>query len=162
MFSWRIVLFAVLATACSRESSDSTVAADRTKSSKPRPTNTPAPKPADCDGLVAVPCVEQNGCILDQPKAGKYVCRAAKNACERAARHADIIGRESTLASVTEESEKDARSACRAVEGCTIAGGKCMCACHVLGHCDCSCGGGFLTRCVLAADAKLLEGFPPI
>jgi hypothetical protein len=121
----------------------------------------PAPFSSGCDGLAPTPCVLQPGCILDQPQAGKRACRAAKNACERAARHADIIGDTASLAGVTTESVTRAAAACRATSGCVVAGGRCSCPCAIFGHCDCACGGGYLARCTPEADAKQLDGFPP-
>jgi hypothetical protein len=131
--------------------------ASATSAGKPKP----APSPAGCDGLAPTPCVLQPGCILDQPQAGARVCRAAKNACERAVRHADIIGDTASLAGVTTESVTRAAAACRATSGCVVAGGRCSCPCAIFGVCSCACGGGYLARCTPEADAKALDGFPP-
>jgi len=121
----------------------------------------PAPstaQPPHCEGLENTPCVLRLGCILDQPSTGSYVCRAAKNDCERAVRHADLIGRD--VASVSEAEAKSAASRCTASPGCVVAGGKCACTCSVFANCDCICGGGWLPRCVPSAEASSFEGFP--
>jgi hypothetical protein len=140
-------------------STASTTAPAPTAAGKSAPT--PSLTPSACDGLAATPCVLQPGCILDQPRAGARVCRAAKNACERAARHADIIGDTASLAGVTAESVTRAAATCRATSGCVVAGGRCSCPCEVFGHCNCACGGGYLARCTPEADARALDGFPP-
>lgn len=49
---------------------------------------------------------------------------------------------------------------CAAVDGCIAAGGRCSCACHVLGNCDCSCGGGLLARCVRTEHAAAMNQAP--
>ena len=117
-----------------------------------------APPSSTCDGLDKTPCVLHPGCILDQPPAGGYLCREAKNDCERAVRHADVIGVD--VKGVTAAEASAAPGKCTRTPGCVVAGGKCSCPCHVFGGCDCSCGGGWLSRCVPKAEAASLDGFP--
>lgn len=117
-----------------------------------------APPANTCDGLDKTPCVLHPGCILDQPPAGGYLCRAAKNDCERAVRHADVIGID--VKGVTAADASAASGKCAKTPGCVVAGGKCSCPCHVFGGCDCSCGGGWLARCVPRTEAASLDGFP--
>lgn len=117
-----------------------------------------APPSNACDGLDKAPCVLHPGCILDQPPAGGFLCRDAKNDCERAVRHADVIGTD--VKGVTAAEASGASAKCAATPGCVVAGGKCSCPCAIFGHCDCSCGGGWLSRCTPIADAHALDGFP--
>ena len=114
--------------------------------------------PLGCNGLEKTECVLREGCILDQPGAGLYVCRAGRNRCELAARHGHVIGPD--VKGVSDADARRAAEICAATTGCVIAGGRCSCACHVFGDCDCSCGGGWLARCTPAAGAESLEGFP--
>lgn len=125
---------------------------------QPAPILVAQPGAPHCEGLEKTACVLKLGCILDQPSTGSYVCRAAKNDCERAVRHADLIGRD--VASVSEAEAKSAAARCTASPGCVVAGGKCACTCSVFANCDCVCGGGWLPRCVPNAEASSLEGFP--
>lgn len=114
--------------------------------------------PATCAGLEKTACALRPGCVVDQPHAGAYVCRPAKNACEAAVRHADILGTE--VPGVTASDASTAAATCAKTPGCQVAGGKCACICAVFGSCDCSCGGGFLPRCVPSSEASSLEGYP--
>lgn len=114
---------------------------------------------ASCAGLAPTACVLRAGCFLDQPTAGKLVCRAAKDACERAVRHADVIG--TMVPGVTEAEAETAERTCAATAGCAVAGGKCSCPCAIFGHCNCACGGGYLRRCTTEAAARTLPDFPP-
>jgi hypothetical protein len=97
---------------------------------------------------------------LDQPAAGLYECRDAKNKCESALRHIDTIGPFEGASDLTLIDVHRASRDCEAA-GCVVAGGKCSCPCSVLGNCDCACGGGYLARCVLPEDEASLKDFPP-
>jgi hypothetical protein len=111
-----------------------------------------------CTGLEKTDCVLHPGCILDQPASGGFVCRAAANECERAVRHADVIGPDVT--GVTDASASAARTTCGATAGCSVLGGKCSCTCAIFGHCNCICGGGWLPRCARTSEAASFDGFP--
>ena len=114
--------------------------------------------PRACAGLDRKVCVGTPGCILDQPGPNRYECRDARNACERSALHADMIGNYDK----TPRDALGAGRACKAIEGCQLAGGKCACACSVLGDCDCNCGGGLLRRCVKREHVAVMESALPI
>lgn len=119
------------------------------------------PRPADgCTGLEAHVCAQTAGCLLDQPQYQELRCRPAENACERAVRHADLIGKDADPA-VTPEMARTAAEMCRAVPACALTEGKCSCACAILGHCDCACGGGYLPRCTSQAEKPIYDGRPP-
>lgn len=111
-----------------------------------------------CVGLDKTACVLRRGCILDQPAAGQLVCRAGRNACELAVRHADIIGHD--VKGVTDADQQAAMAKCTATAGCVVGGGKCSCTCAIFGNCNCACGGGWLARCTSDAEATALDGFP--
>ncbi|CAN5202384.1 hypothetical protein BH09MYX1_BH09MYX1_33990 [soil metagenome] len=129
-----------------------------TPSAIPTPTASgTAAAPGTCTGLEKNACVLQPGCILDQNKAG-FECRAGKNACELAVRHADVIGMD--VKGVTETDVRSATAQCKATTGCTVAGGKCACTCAIFGNCNCICGGGWLPRCTPTGEASKLDGFP--
>lgn len=151
----------LVAIACTKGQSDPPATSASTAvspASSASPTPSASSGPASCDGLPKTPCVLRPGCILDQPATGGFVCRAAKDDCERAVLHAGIIGVD--VAGVTAADATAARAKCAATPGCVVAGGKCACTCHVFGNCDCGCGGGWLPRCVPSTDAHTLDGFP--
>lgn len=119
------------------------------------------PLPADgCTGLEAHRCAQTAGCLLDQPQYQELRCRPAENACERAVRHADLIGKDADPA-VTPELVRTAEEMCRTVPGCATTAGKCSCACAILGNCDCTCGGSYLPRCTTQMDKQVYDGRPP-
>ncbi len=119
------------------------------------------PQPADgCTGLEAHLCAQTAGCLLDQPQYQELRCRPAENECERAVRHADLIGKDADPA-LTPEMARTAGEMCRAAPGCALTEGRCSCACAILGNCDCACGGSYLPRCTLEMDKQVYDGRPP-
>jgi len=127
----------------------------------PRPSGASGPVGVDpCDGLEPHQCAKTRGCILDQPTYSELRCRAAENRCESAVRHADLIGRDADP-NVTDADTLRAIGQCQATPRCTATAGHCSCACHLLGNCDCECGGSYLPRCVEVDDRDVIDGRPP-
>lgn len=164
MRTWASFLAVSVVVACTKsgQPEPGTVTLPSATASTTAPVATAPASPVEagpsCEGLEKTACVLQAGCLLDQPATGGFVCRAAANECERAVRHADVIGTDVT--GVTDASATTARNTCNATPGCGVVGGKCSCTCAIFGHCNCICGGGWLPRCARTADAPNFQGFP--
>src|SRR5262245_18903789 len=57
-----------------------------------QPSSTAIGDDSRCVGREMHDCARTKGCLLDQPTYRKPECRPAENECERAVRHADLIG----------------------------------------------------------------------
>lgn len=162
-----LLLFGIVALACSRERApDARVtappsAAPSTLAAPPASSPKVSQVAADgCSGREPHDCARTKGCILEQPTYSALECRPAENDCERAVRHADLIGSDADPA-VTVAAIHAAEAACRATAGCVVTSGHCSCPCALLGHCDCACGGSYLRRCTTEADKSVFDGRPP-
>lgn len=105
-------------------------------------------------------CARTKGCLLDQPTYRTPACRPAENACERAVRHADLIGPDADPG-VTPALTAAAEAACTATPDCALTSGHCSCPCALFGDCNCACGGGYLRRCTTKWDRSFYDGRPP-
>lgn len=130
----------------------------------PAPLPTPLPRPttvgADgCTGRTPHDCAQTPGCLLDQPTYRGLHCRPAVNACERAVRHADLIGPDADPR-VAFTAMTAAQAACTATPGCAVTSGNCSCPCALLANCNCACGGSYLRRCTTLRERDLYDGRP--
>lgn len=151
-----VVILAAMIAGCTRPS-ESTARTEPILAASP-PIAVPSPPDAGaCVGLSATACVQTRGCLLDQISSREARCREAENACERAARHADLIGPPAD-ASVTAKQVEAAKAACTATPGCALTSGDCSCPCAIFAHCDCECGGAYLARCTTKTDRSRFEG----
>lgn len=169
----RLLLIA-LAAGCTPERTTATTIGPTPDTRSAAPSASSAPPPAasaspsssvsvgadGCTGREMHDCARTKGCLLDQPTYRKPECRPAEGACERAVRHADLIGVDADP-SVTPAITAAAEAACVATVGCAVTSGRCSCPCALLGTCDCGCGGSYLRRCTTRLERPIYDGRPP-